>query len=148
MQQRPQFQAVLGDLVELFFSKLPRISDPFEEGNGHEHVSAQFSLQDFDDEDDYKEFYGLHRSQLVLGLRELTKLLPVDMMQCAHRKLEEVNSLGQNARCGLDDPAVPTEAVHDAVLSFTEIVMNTIPNASFAPDVNPQRNSPLPHLST
>ena len=110
------FEAALHGLVELVFGRLPRVSDPFvDDVVLAGHISAKFSELDFDDEDDYKDFYGLQRAQVMMAIQELTKLRPLEMMRLCHGKLLDLNTNGAGARCGLKDAAVPAEQIHEAV---------------------------------
>ena len=95
------FEAALHGLVELVFGRLPRVSDPFvDDVVLAGHISAKFSELDFDDEDDYKDFYGLQRAQVMMAIQELTKLRPLEMMRLCHGKLLDLNTNGAGARCG------------------------------------------------
>lgn len=139
VRARAPFAEALPSLVNLLLSKLPRVYEPAflrsddSESADAEHVSAQFSELDFDEEDGFRAFYGVFRAASSQLIQEITKIAPLMAMEAAQQIATALVQGGPDACCGLETAGVSPELAQEAALTFIEQVMGVLPKKLFIP---------------
>jgi hypothetical protein len=137
VRARAPFAEALPSLVNLLLSKLPRVYEPAflraDDDAGAEHVSAQFSELDFDEEDGFRAFYGVFRAASTQLIQEVTKIAPLMAMEAAQQIATALVQGGPNACCGLEAAGVSPELAQEASLTFIEQAMGVLPKRLFLP---------------
>ena len=134
VRAREPFAKVLPSLVNLLLAKLPRIYDPAflrpddRSVPAEEHVCAQFSELDFDEEDGFRAFYGVFRAASSQLIQEVTKVEPLMAMAAAQQIAKALVDGGALGCCGLEAVGVAPQLaqVRDFVLKTMNFAAETM----------------------